>query len=62
MTNEDYEPSIEKEDIREFIDTYNLKPYTETYLSIYDQIDRKLMSSLIQSITNTFDHFGRSTL
>ncbi len=53
------EPSIDKEDINDFINTYNLKPYRNTYLSLYEQVDRNLMSSLIQSITNTYDYFGR---
>ena len=61
MNNHNYEPSLDKDDIIEFINTYNLKPYRETYLTIYDQIDRTLFSSLIQSITNTNDYYGRFT-
>ena len=59
MNNLNNEPSIDKEDINDFINTYNLKPYRNTYLTLYEQVDRNLMSSLIQSITNTYDYFGR---
>ena len=59
MNHLNNEPSIDKEDINDFINTYNLKPYRNTYLTLYEQVDRNLMSSLIQSITNTYDYFGR---
>ena len=59
MKIKDYEPSIDKEDINDFINTYNLKPYRNTYLTLYEQVDRNLMASLIQSITHTYDYFGR---
>ena len=62
MNHLNNKPSIDKEDINDFINTYNLKPYRNTYLTLYEQVDRNLMSSLIQSITNTYDYFGRYTL
>ena len=58
MNTSVHQPSIDKEDIIEFINTYNLKPYRDTYLTLYKQVDENLMSSLIQSITNTYDYFG----
>ena len=57
----DYEPSTDKEEVIDFIETYDLKPYRNTYLTLYEQISRELMSSLIQSITNTYDYYGRIT-
>ena len=58
MNTNDHQPSLEIEAIIEFINTYNLKPYRDTYLTLYKQVDEDLMSSLIQSITNTYDYFG----
>ena len=61
MKIKDYEPSTDKEEVIDFIETYDLKPYRNTYLTLYEQIGRNLMSSLIQSITNTYDYYGRIT-
>ena len=55
----DYEQTLDKEEVIDFIETYDLKQYRDTYLTIYEQIGRNLMSSLIQSITNTYDYYGR---
>ena len=55
----DHEPSLDKEEVIDFIETYDLKQFRDTYLTIYDRIGKELMSSLIQSITNTYDYFGR---
>lgn len=54
-----YEVSLNKEDIMDFLNTYNLMEKKKKYLSLYKKFGKKKMSSIINHYQNSNDYYSK---